>query len=454
MWESAEIDCNTAQIATYPLTVRRTSKHEVSSHGLPSRRDVGAMKLTQATMQRLALPTGKTEAIYFDDDLSGFGLRLRAGGSKNWIVQYSLGAKQRRMTLGSTSVLDAGKARETARTLLAGVRLGRDPAAERAVSQARASDEELGAIVDRFLARQATRIRPRSYTETRRYLKEHWKPLHRLQLAHIMRRTVANRLDAIADENGPIAADRARAALSAFFSWAIQQGVCEANPVVGTAKAADMKSRERVLSDAELTAIWQALPNSDFGQIVRLLILTGQRREEIGGLRWSEVDTAKRVITLPSERTKNHRAHDVPMSKIAFEILKAQPRCDRDYVFGDGPRSNGRDDAKQGGFQGWSKAKAALDAQAKVDGWRLHDLRRTVATRMAELGVQPHIVEAVLNHVSGHKSGIAGVYNRARYAEEKTAALALWARHLQALVADDRHREGSRIVKFPARAEK
>lgn len=391
------------------------------------------MKLTQASIQKLALPAGKTEAIHFDDDLSGFGLRLRAGGSKKWVVQYSLGAKQRRMTLGSTSTLEAGKARETARTLLAGVRLGRDPAAERAVSQARASDEELGAIVDRFLARQAARTRPRSYTETRRYLKEHWKPLHRLQLSHIIRRTVANCLDAIADENGPIAADRARAALSAFFSWAIQQGLCEANPVVGTAKAADMKSRERVLSDAELTAIWQALPESDFGRIVRLLILTGQRREEIGGLRWSEVDTGKRVITLPGERTKNHRAHDVPMSKAVLEILKVQPRRERDFVFGDGPRSNRQEAQHSGGFQGWSKSKAALDERTKIGGWRLHDLRRTVATRMAELGVQPHIVEAVLNHVSGAKAGIAGVYNRAAYSEEKTAALALWAKHIDRL---------------------
>jgi hypothetical protein len=205
------------------------------------------VKLTQATVQKLALPAGKGEAIYFDDDLSGFGLRLRAGGSKKWIVQYSLGAKQRRMTLGSTSALDASKARDTARTLLAGVRLGRDPAAERVSSHARASDDELGVIVDRFLARQATRIRPRSFTETRRYLKEHWKPLHRLQLAHIIRHIVASRLEAIADENGPIAADRARAALSAFFAWAIRQGLCEANPVIGTNKAADTKTRERTL---------------------------------------------------------------------------------------------------------------------------------------------------------------------------------------------------------------
>jgi integrase len=397
------------------------------------------VKLTQATIQRLALPKGKAEAIYFDDDLPGFGLRLRSGGSRNWIIQYALGAKQRRMTLGSTEVLDSSKAHKTARDLLASVRLGRDPAAERTESRVRASDDELGAIIDRFLARQETRLRPRSYTETKRYLKKHWKSLHGVHLTRINRATVAARLDAIADESGSVAADRARAALSAFFAWAIRQGLCEVNPVIGTNKAADVKSRERVLSDQELKAIWNALPDSDYGRIVRLLILTGQRREEIGGLRWSEIDVAKRVITLPSERTKNHRSHDVPLSKPALAIVTTQPmRAGRDFLFGDGPRrreQNG-EAIKQGGFQGWSKSKIALDAQTKsIGAWRLHDVRRTVATRMAELGVQPHIVEAVLNHASGHKAGIAGVYNRAAYVDEKTAALALWAKHIDRLIS-------------------
>jgi integrase len=396
------------------------------------------VKLTLAKVQGLELPAGKAETIVFDDELPGFGLRLRAGGSKNWIVQYQLGDKQRRMTLGSLNVLDPSKARATARDLLAGVRLGRDPAAERAESRARASDETLGEVADHFLARQEGRLRPSSYAATRRYLKELWKPLHRLHLPGIVRKDVATRLRSIAQENGPIAADRARAALSAFFGWAIREGLCEANPVVGTNKAAQLKSRDRVLSDEELKAIWNALPETDYGRIMRLLILTGQRREEIGGLRWSEIDLVKRLITLSSERTKNHRPHDVPLSKAALGILNVQPeRAGREFVFGDGPRSNGMD-AKHGGFQGWSKSKAALDEQTRSVGpWRLHDVRRTVATRMAELGVQPHIVEAVLNHVSGHKAGVAGVYNRAAYAEEKTAALDLWAKHVDLLFSDN-----------------
>ena len=265
-----------------------------------------SVKLTQAKIRELFLEAGETEAIVFDAELRGFGLRLRAGGSRNWIVQYSLGAKQRRMTIGSISKLEPDKARSTARGLLARVQLGHDPAAEKAEARVRASDEPLGGVVDRFLARQQSRLRPRSYVETRRYLKEHWKPLHGLHLSRISRATVAARLGNIATASGPIAADRARAALSAFFGWAIREGLCEANPVIGTNKAAELKSRERVLSDLELTAIWQALPDNDYGKIVRLLILTGQRREEIGGLRWSEIDMAK-LRRAAATGQRNHR---------------------------------------------------------------------------------------------------------------------------------------------------
>jgi integrase len=393
------------------------------------------VKLTQANIQKLDLPRGKADAISFDDDLPGFGLRLREKGSKVWVVQYILGSKQRRMTLGSTKALDAGKARQTAKDLLAAVRLGHDPAAERAEARVKASDEEFCEIVNRFLERQKTRLRPRSYHDTRRYLQELWKPLHRLHLPRISRKDVATRLGTIANENGLITADRARAALSVFFTWAVREGLCEVNPVLATNKAAKPKSRERVLSDVELKALWSALPDSDYGRIVKLLLLTGQRREEIGGLRWSEIDWDGQQILLPGERTKNHRPHLVPLSELALAILKTQPqRVDRDFVFGDGPRTEGQEG---GGFQGWSKAKAAFDGQVETMGkWRLHDLRRTVATRMAgELRVQPHIIEAVLNHVSGHKAGIAGIYNRAAYFEEKTAALRVWAKHIKQLVS-------------------
>ena len=406
------------------------------------------MKLTRASVQALSLPPSKGELIVFDDEIPGFGLRLRAGGSRKWIVQYKVGAKHRRFTFGSVAELDAGKARERARDLLAEVRVGRDPAGVKLEARARA-DETLGAIVERHLKRQEGRLRPRSYLETQRYLRAHWKPLHGLALAKVSRATVAQRLASIAENSGPTAADRARAALSSLFTWAMREGLAETNPVIATNRTSEAKSRDRVLTDAELAAIWKTLPDDQYGAIVRLLILTGQRREEIGGLRWSEIQVGK--IALPGERTKNHRPHDVPLTdKAAAVISGCRRRDDRDLIFGEG----------EGPYQGWSKSKAALDkaiAEKAADNgpvapWRLHDIRRTVATRMAELGVQPHIVEAALNHVSGHKAGVAGVYNRAVYAAEKRTALELWTNQVLTLTGEVP--DAGLVVVFPASARK
>ena len=181
-----------------------------------------------------------------------------------------------------------------------------------------------------------------------------------------------------------------------------------------TKRQVRIKPRDRVLTDKELATLWNGLLENDYGRILRLLILTACRRDEIGSLRWSEIDEETRMIALPGERTKNGRTHHVPLSKLAMEIIDSIPRrINRDLVFGEG----------KGGFSGWSKAKAALDVQFGLKPWRLHDLRRTASTRMADAGVQPHIIETVINHVSGHKAGVAGVYNRSTYENEKRDAL-------------------------------
>jgi integrase len=202
------------------------------------------------------------------------------------------------------------------------------------------------------------------------------------------------------------------------------EGLAETNPVIGTNKAAEEVSRDHTLSPAELKAIWSHCRDDDYGRIVRLLILTAQRREEVAAMAWDELDLAGALWAIPKARTKNGLPHDIPLSRPALEIVEAVPHRDgRALVFGEG----------EGGFQGWSNAKTALDERIKESGlkvrpWRLHDLRRTAATMMADkLGVQPHVIEAILNHISGHKAGVAGIYNRATYAKEKREALDLWA---------------------------
>ena len=389
------------------------------------------MKLTKATVDRLKLPPGKTEMIVFDEALPGFGLRVRSGGKRTWIAQYRLGSKQRRVTIGTVETLDADKARHKAKTALSKAHLGSDPQVEKAEARAQAA-VTLGRVVEDYLARYAaTRLKPRTLAEVERYLRSHWASLSKLPIRRVERADVAARLGSIAEENGRFASNRARAALGSLYAWAIAEGLTDANPVVGTRKAVDEIRRDRVLTDEELRLIWRQAGEGDFGDIVHLLILTGQRREEVAAMTWEEVDLEGATWRIGGERTKNARAHEVPLTQPALEILGARRRSDgRALVFG-----------SSGPFSGWSKAKAALDARisAALGGcapasWRLHDIRRTVATRLSDLGVLPHVVEAVLNHVSGHKAGVAGIYNRSSYAAEKSAALTLWGDHVRRLV--------------------
>ncbi|GJD94154.1 tyrosine-type recombinase/integrase [Methylobacterium iners] len=400
------------------------------------------MRLTRPNIAKLALAPGRSELIVFDEALPGFGIRVRSGGKRTFIVQFRIGTKSRRLSLGSVEVLDPEEARRRARDALAKVQLGTDPAAERKEARTRAT-VLLGNTVETYLSRHATpRLRARSLTEITRHLRKTWKPLHGMALQDIDRRTVAARLAEVAAESGGVTANRARAYLSGFFGWAMREGIADANPVIGTGRPIEEKSRDRVLSDQELVAIWQACRDDAFGRIVKLLILTGQRRLEIGEMVRSEVDLPRALLTLPGERTKNALPHEVPLSGPAMVILSGAPDCGHAHYFGENASP----------FQGWSKAKANLDtriraAGAKVAPWRLHDLRRTVATKMSDdLGVLPHVVEAILNHASGHRAGVAGIYNRAHYRAEKRQALDRWADHVEALVSG---RE-TRVIPFPA----
>lgn len=392
------------------------------------------MRLTKATVSKLSIPDGRGELLVFDEALPGFGLRLRAGGKRTWIAQYRLGKKQRRLTLGTTETIDADEARKRAKNALSKVHLGIDPQTEKIEARSQAS-VTLAAVVEDYLARRAERrLKPRSFEEVKRHLQKLWAPLHQLPIQKIRRADIAARLADIARENGPFAANRARASLSGLFNWALGEGLIDASPILGTNKATEEISRDRVLTPKELRLIWEHAGEGDYRDIIRLLILTGQRREEVGGMLWPEIDLANATWRIGAERTKNGLVHDVPLSASAVEMLKGRSRRDdtREFVFG----------SRNGPFQGWSNAKEALDSRvlealqarhdpnAELKPWRLHDIRRTVATRLADLGVLPHVIEAVLNHISGHRAGVAGVYNRAVYAAEKRAALDLWAHHL------------------------
>jgi integrase len=382
------------------------------------------MRLTHKTITGLTIPQGKSELLIFDDDLPGFGLRLRAGGTRRWVFQYRHNGRQHRVT--NKASLDATRARVWAKKLHHEVGLGGDPQQEKADARIRAG-QTFAKIADDYLVFREREWRPESMRAGRRYLLSHAKPLHGMGIAKINRATIAAELNRVERESGAATANRFRATLSAFFNWAAREGLVDANPAAFTNKRAE-KPRDRVLSDAELKAIWNALQADDFGAIVKLLMLTACRREEIGGLTWSEIDFDRGLIVLPVARTKNAREHVVPMSGPVRTIFEARSRIyGRDRVFG-----------VRGDRFGFSQPKGRLDealAGAVAKEWVLHDLRRTVATQMADqLGIKPHIVEAILNHASGHKGGVAGVYNRAQYLTEKKQALERWADYVMALV--------------------
>ena len=350
--------------------------------------------------------------------MPGFGFRCQSGGRKSYLVKYRVGEKQRKLSLGATSKVSLDAAKVNARALFAKVAMRIDPANERAVAVASAT-QTFDPIIDGYIAmlKDAVETGARTqkhYLTTMRFLKNYFKPLHGLALASIERHHVATQLNVIRREHGPVAMNRARGGLSSFFNWAVGEGICKYNPVDKTNKSEE-QSRERVLENAELKTIWHSLPDNDYGKINKLLILTAQRRGEIGEMRVAEFNRAERQIELPPERTKNGLPHIVPLSDAAMEILESINMDGRTFLFGRNLSAP---------FSGYSKAKTELDLECKIEKpWVLHDFRRTGSTRMNDEGVLPHVVEAVLNHISGSKAGVAGTYNKAIYLKEKREAL-------------------------------
>jgi integrase len=404
------------------------------------------LQLDAKTIASLALSPGRTEEFVWDADIGErFGLRLRrrtdGGLQRTWVVQYRADGRTRRLTLGGADKVSPAQARDAARKLLARVELGHDPQGEREAKRREATRTVRSLVAD-YLAAKESELRPTSQRINKLYLTgSYFRPLHSLPVNAVTRSSAATCIRAIVRNHSTATAAAARRALSAFFAWAIAEGALgdAPNPVDGSHRPADPTPRSHVPTPAELATVYRACGDGDFGRIVKLLTLLGSRRAEVGGMRWSELDLAAGTWTLPAERSKNRRAITISLPAAALAIIESVPRTNRDHLFGDRAGE---------GFTSWSRYKTDLDRRlvGKVRPFRIHDIRRGAATGMADIGIEPHVVEATLNHYSGHRRGAAGIYNRSRYERAVKAALVRWSEHVLALVEG---REG-RVVALHA----
>ena len=403
-------------------------------------------KFFEGYIDQLLVPAGKVtksgksvrDVRAFDSSLPGFGILKSDTGRAVYFVKFNVGAQQRKLTLGPVVRGNLAKMRMRAEEVLAKARLKQDVVAEHreaaATAEAQANRQTLGQLVSAYLASREGSLRASSRAANKLYLQQHWRSLHTRFAEDVSRRDVVAVLDEIERDRGKVAADRARSALSGFFMWCIDRGHVSATPVVHLRSRNTNRSRERVLCERELREVWRACGDDDYGRIIKLLILTGQRKSEISGLTWIEVNLAELQIELPGARTKNGRPHSVPMSAAALALLPLRLEG-RDVVFGRGNK----------GFSGWSRAKRQLDnrisAARAAEGemtpfpqWCVHDLRRTFVTFANELGLAaPHVTEAAVNHISG-RTGVAGVYDRSKHAGEKRRLMESWAERVAEIV--------------------
>lgn len=411
-------------------------------------------KFVEGYVSRIKLRAGERDRLVFDDVLPGFFIRVFASGAASYGVKYSVGRQQRRLALGAVVPGTLAEMRKKASDVLARARLGQDVVAAKKAAAGKLATR-LGELVPKYLAARKEKLRPRTYLEVARHLERQWKPLHVHAVDAVTRAHIGAVLDELETHNGAVAADRAKASLSTFCAWCIDKSYLEVNPTTGIKARSSVKARDRFLTEEEIVDVWNACQDDDHGRITRLLLLTGQRRAEIGDLGWRELNLEFRhqerdrsgrvqehvlpVIELPPTRSKNHKPHLIPLSPEALALLAGLEQTDeRDLIFGSGA----------GGFSGWSKAKKELDeriaksrkeaGRPPMKAWRLHDARRSVVTGMSERGfAPPHVIEVLVNHISGHKAGIGGVYNRAVYLMDRWQAMKLWGAYLAALVSSD-----------------
>lgn len=368
------------------------------------------LRLTDISIKALK-PPAKGVAVYSDDTLIGFGVRVSQAGTKSFVLTH--GPRRERETLGRVGVLSLQDARAEAKRRLAEYTLGKNK--PRAISWDAAKEE--------FLAEKATDLKPRTIADYTYELNRHFKygPTKLTELSpHDLHKSLARLSKTPAEQQ------HAFVTLRTFIRWAHRKHYLDRNPMERMQAPHSYVPRERILTEEELKQVWHAAGDGTFGKIAKLLILTGQRVGEITKLTGEMV--GEDTITLPSWLAKNSRQHTFPLGDMAKAILNPPIEADAHFFPALG---------KTTPFNGHSPCKRKLDKRCGVTGWTLHDLRRTFASGMASIGVQLPVVERLLNHVSGSFSGIVGVYQRYDFMPEMRNAIARWEDHIQGLIDAD-----------------
>jgi integrase len=386
------------------------------------------IRLTKSAID--ALPTPKSDEVYWDAGCPGFGVKVTPKGRKVFIVLYrtgGAGSKLRKYTIGPYGRVTLHQARVAAQKVFAAKLDGRDPAAEKREAKRRVVADRVEHLLEMFIAQRLSQNRSRG--EISRLLRrEVGRPWAGRSIHEIAKRDVVEVVTAIEQRGAPVAANKTLKSIKTFLRWCVGRAVLDQSPAEGVPLPAKEVARDRVLDDEELARVILAARQigGPYSGIVELLALTGQRREEVARLQWEELDLARRIWTIPKSRTKNAKAHVVHLSEQALAAVKR--------VDARGPLVFSLLGTKP--FQEFSRAKRELDQLSGVTGWRVHDLRRTCVSGMARLGVAPHVADKILNHQTGTISGVAAVYQRHEFLAERRAALDLWGAHVSQLLKE------------------
>jgi integrase len=415
---------------------------------------------------------GAKDSFIWDSEVPGFGLKVTPAGKKLYVLQYRLGGRgtpTRRYTIGEHgAAYTPDQARDVAIRLRGKIKEGADPQAEKKAKAAPAPKRQtFPETADAYLRQAGKRLRPSSYREWSRIIERDVNPTWRsYRTEDITRSAVRELLQGIADRGAETQANRTLARLRTLFNWAVEQDVITVSPCAGLKPVKKETARDRALSDEEIRRFWNGCDQlgSPFGPLFKLLLLTAQRRDEVGTMEWSELDLEKRLWVIPHQKAKNDRTHEVTLSDLAIEIIAGikEERSKLDHLKASpfAFTTNGKTPVS-----GFSRAKERLDEKMErqarksaglpeeneayckalalrpetqllkqLPEWILHDLRRTAATGMAKLGIPPHVVDRVLNHVSGTIRGVAAIYNRHGYSEERKRALEAWAHYVETLI--------------------